>query len=58
VRLRYALLDSIRVSVLDGGTEIPIRRDQPIDNVYRSRAPASTAALVDDIPQTGLNAPN
>jgi len=38
VRLRYALLDSTRVSVLDGGTEIPIRRVQPVDNAYRSRA--------------------
>jgi len=56
VRLRYALLDSTRVSVLDGGTEIPVRRVQSVDNAYRSRAAASTPVLVGDTPQTGLNA--
>ena len=35
VRLRYALLDATRVSVLDGGTEIPLRRVQPVDNSQR-----------------------
>lgn len=55
VRLRYALLDSTRVSVLDGGTEIPLRRVQPADNAHRSRA-ASAPAAVDDTPKTGLNA--
>src|SRR5438128_7606455 len=56
VRLRYALLDSTRVSVLDGGAEIPVRRVQPVDNAHRSRAAASTTRLAGDTPQTGLNA--
>src|SRR5439155_23902611 len=56
VRLRYALLDSTRVSVLDGGVEIPLRRVQPVENAHRSRAAASTTALVGDTPKTGLNA--
>ena len=56
VRLRYALLDSSRVSVLDGTTEIPLRRVQPADNAHRSRAAASAAAAVGDAPKTGLNA--
>jgi transposase InsO family protein len=55
VRLRYALLDSTRVSVLDGGTEIPLRRVQPVDNAYRSRAAVAPAAS-DNPPKTGLNA--
>ena len=55
VRLRYALLDSTRVSVLDAGTEIPIRRVQPVDNSHRSRAAAATA-VAGDAPKTGLNA--
>jgi hypothetical protein len=56
VRLRYALLDSTRVSVLDGGTEIPLRRVQPIDNAHRSRAGSSATTLVSATPKTGLNA--
>jgi transposase InsO family protein len=55
VRLRYALLDSTRVSVLDGATEIPLRRVLPVDNAHRSRA-AAAAAAVTDTPKTGLNA--
>src|SRR3989449_2355956 len=55
VRLRYALLDSTRVSVLDGGAEIPVRRVDPIDNAHRSRATANTAAIAGDTPKTGLN---
>ena len=55
VRLRYALLDCKRVSVLDGGTEIPLRRVQPTDNAHRSRVAAS-AATSSDTPKTGLNA--
>ncbi len=55
VRLRYALLDSRRVSVLDGGTEIPIRRVQPVDNAHRSRAAAGPTAFAGDTPTTGLN---
>ena len=55
VRLRYALLDSTRVSVLDGSTEIPLRPVQPVHNASRSRA--AVAAMVDtgDTPKTGLN---
>ena len=31
------LLDSTRVSVLDGGAEIPVRRVDPVANAHRSR---------------------
>jgi putative transposase len=55
VRLRYALLDSTRVSVLDGGTEIPIRRVQPVENSNRSRA-AVARPIGDNPVKTGLNA--
>ncbi|HYV61276.1 MAG TPA: hypothetical protein VE958_01300, partial [Bryobacteraceae bacterium] len=55
VRLRYALLDSSRVSVLDGGTEIPVRRVQPAANAHRSRHAVASAASPDP-PKTGLNA--
>ena len=58
VRLRYALLDSTRVSVLDGGSEIPVRRVQPVDNAHRSHSAASTIAVAGDAPKTGLNAAN
>jgi hypothetical protein len=56
VRLRYALLDSTRVSVLDGPTEIPLRRVQPADNAHRSRAAAPAMEVSADTPKTGLNA--
>jgi transposase InsO family protein len=56
VRLRYALLDSTRVSVLDGETEVPLRPVQPVDNSTRSRVTAITAAADGDTPKTGLNA--
>jgi putative transposase len=55
VRLRYALLDSTRVSVLDGGTEIPVRRVQPVENSNRSRA-AVARPMGDEAVKTGLNA--
>jgi len=55
VRLRYALLDSTRVSVLDGGAEIPLRRVDPVDNAHRSRAISSTTPVAGDTPKTGLN---
>lgn len=55
VRLRYALLDAARVSVLDGGTEIPIRRVQPVTNSNRSRA-AVARPIADPAVKTGLNA--
>jgi transposase InsO family protein len=56
VRLRYALLDSTRVSVLDRTTEIPLRRVQPVDNATRSRVAASAAVTDGETPKTGLNA--
>jgi len=55
VRLRYALLDSTRVSVLDGTTEIPLRRVQPVDNANRSRAAVTAIVDTGDTPKTGLN---
>ncbi len=55
VHLRYALLDSTRVSVLDGASEIPLRRVQPVANAYRSRAASPTVAA-SKRPKTGLNA--
>jgi transposase InsO family protein len=55
VRLRYALLDSTRVSVLDGGTEIPVRAVQPVENASRSRA-AVARPIGDNPVKTGLNA--
>jgi hypothetical protein len=54
VRLRYALLDATHVSVLDGETEIPLRRVEPADNAQRSRV--STTAGASPTPKTGLNA--
>jgi len=56
VRLRYALLDSTRVSLLDGATEIPLRPVQPAENAHRSRAAATQTAVDSDQPKTGLNA--
>jgi len=55
VRLRYALLDSTRVSVWDGGAEIPLHRVDPVDNAHRSRAASSTTPVAGDTPKTGLN---
>ncbi len=43
------------MSVLDGATEIPLRRVLPVDNAHRSRAAAATAAVTDTA-KTGLNA--
>jgi len=54
VRLRYALLDPTRVSVLDGESEIPLRPVQPVDNANRSRHSVTTGA--DTASKTGLNA--
>lgn len=54
VRLRYALLDSTRVSLLDGETEIPLRRVEPVENAQRSRV--STTADASPTRKTGLNA--
>ena len=55
VRLRYALLDSTRVSLLDGATEIPLRPVQPAENAHRSRAAATQTAVDSHQPKTGLN---
>lgn len=54
VRLHYALLDSARVSLLDGNTEIPLRRVEPQENAHRSRTVVRTT--VPDARKTGLNA--
>lgn len=56
VRLRYSLLDTSRVSLLDAQVEIPLRVVQPVANAHRSRnvppPPESKPR-----PKTGLNAP-
>ena len=56
VRLRYALLDTTRVSVVDADAEIPLRPVQPVDNAHRSRAAAAPAPSSDTPTKTGLNA--
>ena len=58
VRLRYALLDSTRVSLMDGGVEIPLRRVDPVGNAHRSRTLLPPAPASGDVPPppTGLNA--
>lgn len=58
VRLRYALLDSKRVSLIDAGVEIPLRRVDPVANAHRSRAVSPPAPAPGDAPppRTGLNA--
>lgn len=56
-RLRYALLDSTRVSLIDAGVEIPLRRVDPVANAHRSRAVSPPAPAPGDTPRrTGLNA--
>ncbi len=56
VRLRYSLLDTRRVSLLDAQVEIPLQVVHPVANAHRSRnvphPPASEPK-----PKTGLNAP-
>lgn len=57
VRLRYALLDSTRVSLIDAGVEIPLRRVDPVANAHRSRAVSPPPPAPGDTPRrTGLNA--
>jgi transposase InsO family protein len=57
VRLRYALLDSTRVSLIDGVVEIPLRRVDPVGNAHRSREVFPSAPAPGDVPRpTGLNA--
>jgi len=57
VRLRYSLLDTRRVSLLDGDTEIPLRVVNPVANAHRSRN-VSTQPPTEEKPKTGLNAPD
>ena len=57
VRLRYSLLDTSRVSLLDANVEIPLRVVNPVANAHRSRN-VSRPALPIDKPRTGLNAPD
>jgi putative transposase len=56
VRLRYSLLDTTRVSLLDANVEIPLRVVDPVANAHRSRV-TSTPASAEEKPKTGLNAP-
>ena len=55
VRLRYSLLDTGRVSLIDGNVEIPLRVVRPVDNAHRSRNIAQPPEP--EKPKTGLNAP-
>ena len=56
VRLRYSLLDTGRVSLVDGNVEIPLRPVNTIANAHRSRKVAVIPAEAK--PATGMNAPN
>lgn len=56
VRLRYSLLDTRRVSLMDANVEIPLRPVNPIANAHRPRN-ASPPASPEATPTTGLNAP-
>jgi putative transposase len=55
VRLRYSLLDTNRVSVIDSNVEIPLRIVRPVENAHRSRN--IPMPPVPEKPATGLNAP-
>lgn len=55
VRLRYSLLDTSRVSLIDGNVEIPLRVVRPVENAHRSRNIPMPPAP--EKPTTGLNAP-
>ena len=57
VRLRYSLLDTSRVSLLDGSVEVPLRAVNPVANAHRSRN-VSAPPVPGDKPGTGLNAPD
>jgi len=57
VRLRYSLLDTSRVSLLDRNIEIPLRAVNPVANAHRSRAVAPQPEPGGK-PVTGLNAPD
>lgn len=55
VRLRYSLLDTNRVSLIDAKVEIPLRVVRPVENAHRSRNIAKPPEP--EKPNTGLNAP-
>lgn len=55
VRLRYSLLDTNRVSLIDAKVEIPLRVVRPVENGHRSRNIAKPPEH--EKPNTGLNAP-
>lgn len=56
VRLRYSLLDTRRISLIDSNVEIPIRPVNPQANAHRSRTTSAPPAPQAK-PATGLNAP-
>ena len=55
VRLRYPLLDTKRVSVIDASTEIPLRPVRPVENAHRSRTASLQAQTSSPETKTGLN---
>lgn len=57
VRLRYSLLDTGRVSVVDSNVEIPLRPVNTVANAHRSRKVAPQVPT-EAKPTTGLNAPD
>jgi putative transposase len=57
VRLRYSLLDTGRVSLMDRNVEIPLRAVNPVANAHRGRAVAPRPEPGEK-PVTGLNAPD
>ncbi len=56
VRLRYSLLDTNRVSLLDAHVEIPLRIVDPVGNAHRHRNVSKPEP--EEKPNTGLNAPD
>lgn len=56
VRLRYSVLDTRRVSLLDAQVEIPLRVVHPVANAHRSRN-VPPLPKSEPNPKTGLNAP-
>jgi putative transposase len=55
VRLRYSLLDTNRVSLIDAKVEIPLRVVRPVENAHRSRNIGKPPEP--EKPNTGMNAP-
>lgn len=56
VRLRYSLLDTTRVSLLDANVEIPLRVVDPVGNAHRHRNTSKPEP--EEKSKTGLNAPD